>query len=274
MRKSIIAIVVASIAVASFSSVAGIKDPGLSSSTMQGNSKTDAVNNAYGNAYTSAKNSQSAWGAAPSAQAVAEANQRSLTASKMASASYHTPATPAAYATPATPAAKTVATATPDATKAAAAKAAAPAATVAAAPATATPDAAAAAAAKLAGTPSPVASVAPSVAASAPAAATASINVSVTSLAPSTPVNVTINGVTQVTTAAAIAAVAPETQVAVPHVAAIMASPAVKGGRNSEHGHSSHVQGDNNGNSNAHSNAMGGRGQNGQRSGRSAANNF
>ncbi|MBA8863366.1 hypothetical protein FHW11_000452 [Pantoea agglomerans] len=100
-----------------------------------------------------------------------------------------------------------------------------------------------------------------------------SINVAASSLKPSTPVNVTVNGVTQTTTAGAIAAVNPAEQIAVPHVAAFQRT-AVKGGSSNDHSHSSHVQGDNNGGSNSHANAMGARGQAGQRSGKSAAGNF
>lgn len=54
------------------------------------------------------------------------------------------------------------------------------------------------------------------------AARPASINVSAASLKPSTPVSVTENGVTSITTAGAIAAKAPETQISVPHVPAFV----------------------------------------------------
>ena len=50
------------------------------------------------------------------------------------------------------------------------------------------------------------------------------INVTVTSVKPETPVNVTINGVTHKTTAAAIAKVAPDIQVAVAHIPAFIRS--------------------------------------------------
>ncbi|MEN4602741.1 hypothetical protein ABEG90_09030 [Pantoea agglomerans] len=105
------------------------------------------------------------------------------------------------------------------------------------------------------------------------AVAPASINVSAATLHPDTPVSVSINGVTQATTAGALAAIDPSIQIAVPHIAAFQ-RPAVKGGSNNAHSHSSHVQGDNNGGSNSHANAMGARGQAGQRSGKSAAGNF
>lgn len=108
-----------------------------------------------------------------------------------------------------------------------------------------------------------------------PAAATDSINVAISSLAAKAPqatVTATINGVQVTTTAAALAAVAPETQIAVPHVAMLIQRTGNAG--NGDHSHGGHVQGDNNGGSNAHANAMGARGQGGMRSGSSAANNF
>ncbi|WP_158086626.1 hypothetical protein, partial [Pantoea conspicua] len=105
---------------------------------------------------------------------------------------------------------------------------------------------------------------------------TETINMNVTQVAakhPDMPINVTINGVTQTATAAAIAKVDPTIQVAVAYVPAFQRT-AVKGGHDSHSNHGPHVQGDNNGNSNQHANAMGAHGQNGQRSGRSAAGNF
>ena len=101
---------------------------------------------------------------------------------------------------------------------------------------------------------------------------TASINVAASALAikaPQAPVSVTINGVQINTTAAALAAVAPETQVAVPHVAMLIQRAGNAG--NGHAAHSGHVQGDNNGQSNAHNSAMGGRGMS---SGHSPASNF
>ncbi|MBK0092816.1 hypothetical protein [Erwinia sp. S59] len=77
-----------------------------------------------------------------------------------------------------------------------------------------------------------------------------SINVAVTSLKPSTRVSVTVNGVTQVTTAAALAKVAPETQVAVPmNVPAFERNPG-KGSHN-DHGHGSYGSDHGNGAGNA-----------------------
>ncbi|EAQ0500020.1 hypothetical protein CTP45_24635 [Salmonella enterica] len=56
-------------------------------------------------------------------------------------------------------------------------------------------------------------------------APTGSINVAASSLSPSTKVNATVNGVTTTTTAGELAKVNPQTQVAIPHVDAIMSSP-------------------------------------------------
>ena len=61
-----------------------------------------------------------------------------------------------------------------------------------------------------------------------------SINVGVSSLKPNTPVTATINGVTQTLTASALARVNPNIQVSIPHTAAIISSPDVKGGQNSK----------------------------------------
>ncbi|WP_312759660.1 hypothetical protein [Pantoea brenneri] len=105
------------------------------------------------------------------------------------------------------------------------------------------------------------------------AVAPASINVSAATLHPDTPVSVSINGVTHATTAGALAAIDPAIQVSVPHIAAFQRT-TIKGGRDNHSQGGSHVQGDNNGNSNAHAHAMGARGQGGQRSGKSAADNF
>lgn len=52
--------------------------------------------------------------------------------------------------------------------------------------------------------------------------AVSSINVSVSSLKPNTPVSVTVNGVTSVTTAGVIAGIDPTVQISVPHVPAII----------------------------------------------------
>lgn len=98
--------------------------------------------------------------------------------------------------------------------------------------------------------------------------ATSSINVSAGSL----PGDTQVTDSTGKTVAAST--LTPSVQVAVPHIAAIISQPEVKGGHDNGHDHSSHSYNDNNGGSNAHSSAMGGRGQAGQRSGKSAANNF
>lgn len=82
-----------------------------------------------------------------------------------------------------------------------------------------------------------------------------SINVAASSLSPSTQVTATINGVTQTTTAGALA---PTTQVAVPHLSAFTRE-GVKGGVNGKASHNvSHGSSDNNGQANAHANAFGG----------------
>jgi hypothetical protein len=77
----------------------------------------------------------------------------------------------------------------------------------------------------------------------------ATINVAVSSLKPDTKVSVTVNGVTKVTTAAAITAVNPEAQIAVSHVSAFQANPG-KGSKNDQ-GSSHSVGGSGNGANNA-----------------------
>jgi predicted component of type VI protein secretion system len=85
------------------------------------------------------------------------------------------------------------------------------------------------------------------------------INVSVSSLKFSTPVNVTVDGVTTTTTAGAIAAIDPSIQVAVPHVAAFRRT-TIKGGTEDKSGHASLSGHDGRGSDNAHSHAFGGHG--------------
>ena len=96
------------------------------------------------------------------------------------------------------------------------------------------------------------------------------INVAASSLKPDTPVSVTINGQTAITTASALA---PALQIAVPYVSAFQRTVA-KGGIAGKSEHTHAHSGDNNGSSNAHSNAFGGHGLSGQRSGHSAAAHF
>jgi len=60
---------------------------------------------------------------------------------------------------------------------------------------------------------------------SATPAATGSINSDAGALKPTTPVSVTVNGVTQITTAGEIAKIDPSVQVSVPHIDAIIGSP-------------------------------------------------
>jgi len=96
------------------------------------------------------------------------------------------------------------------------------------------------------------------------------INVAAGSLKPDTPVSVTINGQTAITTASALA---PALQIAVPYVSAFQRTVA-KGGIAGKSEHTHAHSGDNNGSSNAHSNAFGGHGLSGQRSGHSAAAHF
>lgn len=81
------------------------------------------------------------------------------------------------------------------------------------------------------------------------------INVSITSLKPSTPVQATVNGVTSVTTAGELAKLDPSIQVAVPHVPAIIQH---TGGNHAEKGsHSSMHGGSGAGGDNAHDHATG-----------------
>jgi len=60
---------------------------------------------------------------------------------------------------------------------------------------------------------------------SATPAASGSINSDAGALKPTTPVSVTVNGVTQITTAGEIAKIDPNVQVSVPHIDAIIGSP-------------------------------------------------
>ncbi|MEL4014366.1 hypothetical protein [Dryocola clanedunensis] len=89
--------------------------------------------------------------------------------------------------------------------------------------------------------------------------APASINVAAAALHPDTPVSVSINGVTQATTAGALAAVNPDIQISVPHVA-VFESAAVKGGFDHNSDTSSSVGHQGRGQENAHSHAFGGHG--------------
>lgn len=86
-----------------------------------------------------------------------------------------------------------------------------------------------------------------------------SINVAAASLPANTPVTATIHGVSQTTTAGAIAALNPAEQIAVPHVAAFQRT-AVKGGASGKSGHSTTTGHDGHGQENAHSHAFGGHG--------------
>ncbi|MBP2156689.1 hypothetical protein [Erwinia rhapontici] len=83
----------------------------------------------------------------------------------------------------------------------------------------------------------------------------ATINVAASSLKPTTPVNVTVNGVTQ-TVAASI--LAPSTQVAVPHIPAFIHE--TTGNAHDQTSQRSGRNNDNRGNDNAHSHAFGGHG--------------
>lgn len=84
------------------------------------------------------------------------------------------------------------------------------------------------------------------------------IDVSVTSLKPSAPVSVTVNGITTVTTAGVLSKVDPTIQVEVPHVDALISTP--RANTNDSHGASSSHGGAGHGGDNAHSNAFGGHG--------------
>lgn len=89
-------------------------------------------------------------------------------------------------------------------------------------------------------------------------ASTDSINVSVSTLSPSTQINTTFNGVTASTTAGELAKINPDTQIAVPHTPALIVSQH----QGSDHSNSNTCSqnGTGRGGDNAHSHAFGGHG--------------
>lgn len=87
----------------------------------------------------------------------------------------------------------------------------------------------------------------------------ASINVSAAALHPDTPVSVSIDGVSHATTAGALAAVNPEIQISVPHIAAFQLTGIKRGADGKIDGSSTKGQGGR-GPENAHSHAFGGHG--------------